>query len=163
MAVPVNYQSLLNYEVRNARPNPNPKPACCTNPNPNPKMTFRLRFQGMYQFSTGFSFDAQHPFNISLSVLLLPLVSASVSASFQYALWSALIAITYVHLDFTSDLSSNRKVENAFEQFDENRDGVISFSEFLKMITSDPWKALLPLEVTGLRSGLVSADQLSCY
>jgi len=41
----------------------------------------------------------------------------------------------------------NYEVENAFEQFDENRDGVISFSEFLKMITSDPWKALLPLEV----------------
>jgi len=39
------------------------------------------------------------------------------------------------------------EVEEVFEHFDTDRDGVISFQEFLKMITTDPWRKLLPIHV----------------
>jgi len=39
------------------------------------------------------------------------------------------------------------EVDAAMARYDTNRDGVISFKEFMNMITSEPWRALLPIEV----------------
>merc|ERR1712096_259611 len=58
----------------------------------------------------------------------------------------------------SEDLES--QVQSAFDEYDVNRDGVISFVEFMHMIAQPPWSSLLPSEVRGCIESLASREAL---
>jgi Ca2+-binding EF-hand superfamily protein len=51
--------------------------------------------------------------------------------------------------DYHSQVAISREVDAVLDKFDINRDGDISFDEFLRMIVSEPWNVLLPADVRG--------------